>query len=68
MQKPQGDSEPSRDGGSASLSLASVAASVAATLSRRFGGLRNARQGCYANAVMQQLAVAKGFRDFLLLC
>ncbi len=67
----KGGSDPSLDGTSASLRSAAAAptpdtkeTASTSTLSR-FGGLRNARQGCYANAVMQQLAVAKGFREFI---
>ncbi len=67
----QGGSTPSLHGTSASLGSAAAAPALetkenasTSTLSR-FGGLRNARQGCYANAVMQQLAVAKGLRKFI---
>jgi hypothetical protein len=62
-------SEPSLDDadlGAASVDpAAEVKLKASASTSRQFGGLRNARQGCYANAVMQQLAVAKGFREFI---
>jgi hypothetical protein len=68
----KGDSEPSRDDadlGAAGVDPAPTAAAAklkaSASTPRQVGGLRNARQGCYANAVMQQLAVAKGFREFI---